>query len=240
VGRLLRLLTLLPEEEVAGIEAAHAAAPEAKQAQRALADAVTGLVRGGSGVQAAQRCAAVLYGGPSPSPAPRAAAATTGWHDSDTLARDASNTGDASEAAAPPLPLLQADLLALASAGDLPAVHIPHEAAPEPATALHAGGPVTGAGKGPPPSWVVEALVRAGLAPSKAEARRLMAAGGVRVDHAKVGGASGVAPGPMRPGRVALLSVGAKRQAVIIAGTPPPPPPPQPPLPPSEAASTAV
>ena len=58
----MRLLTLLPEEQVAAIEAAHSAAPEAKGAQIALADEVTRLVRGPEAVAAAHRCAAALFG----------------------------------------------------------------------------------------------------------------------------------------------------------------------------------
>lgn len=64
--RLLRLLTLLPDEAVGAIESAHAGAPQAKGAQVALADEVTRLVRGPDAVASARRSAAALFGGRGP------------------------------------------------------------------------------------------------------------------------------------------------------------------------------
>lgn len=63
VGRLLRLLTLLPEEEVAAVVTAHEARPDDRHGQRRLAEEVTRAIRGGEGLAAARRAAALLFGG---------------------------------------------------------------------------------------------------------------------------------------------------------------------------------
>jgi tyrosyl-tRNA synthetase len=61
-GRWLRAFTFLDLEEIAAIEAAHAAAPEKRLAQARLATEVTRLVHGDAGVAAAERATAVLFG----------------------------------------------------------------------------------------------------------------------------------------------------------------------------------
>ena len=68
VERLLLQLTLLSVPEIVEIMGAHAAAPEHRAAQHALADAVTGQIHGTDAAQAATRAAAVLFGGQVPAP----------------------------------------------------------------------------------------------------------------------------------------------------------------------------
>jgi tyrosyl-tRNA synthetase len=63
VEQHLRWFTFLAEPEIAAIAAAHAAAPERRQAQRALAAAVTGLVHGEAELARAERATQVLFGG---------------------------------------------------------------------------------------------------------------------------------------------------------------------------------
>jgi tyrosyl-tRNA synthetase len=63
VARMLAQFTLLPMAEVERLVEAHGAAPEHREAQRALARAVTELVHGGTAAQAAEQAAAVLFGG---------------------------------------------------------------------------------------------------------------------------------------------------------------------------------
>ena len=61
VDRLLRQLTLLPLDTIAGIVEAHGQAPDERTAQRALADAVTELVHGAEAVRRANLAAATLF-----------------------------------------------------------------------------------------------------------------------------------------------------------------------------------
>jgi tyrosyl-tRNA synthetase len=62
VVRHLKLFTFMGAEEIAGYETATAAHPEKREAQRALARAVTTLVHGDEQVQRAERAAQVLFG----------------------------------------------------------------------------------------------------------------------------------------------------------------------------------
>jgi tyrosyl-tRNA synthetase len=62
VVRYLKLFTFMPREEVAQLEAATAAHPERREAQRELARAVTRLVHGDDHVERAERAAQVLFG----------------------------------------------------------------------------------------------------------------------------------------------------------------------------------
>ena len=62
VVRYLKVFTFLPREEVDGLERASAEHPERREAQRALARAVTALVHGDDQVQRAERAAQVLFG----------------------------------------------------------------------------------------------------------------------------------------------------------------------------------
>jgi len=63
------------------------------------------------------------------------------------------------------------------------------------------------------PTPLVVVIAKAGLAPSKTEARRLIAQGGVELDGEKVTDGDRVLPG--EPGREYRLKVGKKRFAVI-------------------------
>lgn len=60
--KYLRLLTLLPLEEIAAIEEAHNSRPEAREAHRVLAYEVTRMIHGKDASEAARRAAQVLYG----------------------------------------------------------------------------------------------------------------------------------------------------------------------------------
>src|SRR5258706_2049633 len=63
VGKLLRVLTFLPREEIERLEAAHQAHPEGRAAQKALARELTSLVHGADGLAAAERASEILFGG---------------------------------------------------------------------------------------------------------------------------------------------------------------------------------
>lgn len=63
VERFLLQLTLLPLDRIAEIMAAHHEAPEQRQAQRMLADEVTGLIHGAAEVRRANLAAGALFGG---------------------------------------------------------------------------------------------------------------------------------------------------------------------------------
>ena len=63
VVRYLKLFTFMSREEVAHLEAATAAHPERREAQRELARAVTRLVHGDDHVERAERAAQVLFSG---------------------------------------------------------------------------------------------------------------------------------------------------------------------------------
>jgi tyrosyl-tRNA synthetase len=63
VGRFLRYFTFLTREEIEALDARTAEAPQAREAQRALADAVTGLVHGDDGLASARRITEALFSG---------------------------------------------------------------------------------------------------------------------------------------------------------------------------------
>ncbi len=63
VERYLLMYSLRPVEEIRSITTAHAAAPEQRQGQRALAEELTSLVHGSDAWRAAQAAADVLFGG---------------------------------------------------------------------------------------------------------------------------------------------------------------------------------
>ena len=66
VGKYLRYFTLLDRAEVEALDAATAASPEKREAQRALARAVTTLVHGDPAVAAAEEVSGLLFGGVEP------------------------------------------------------------------------------------------------------------------------------------------------------------------------------
>jgi tyrosyl-tRNA synthetase len=63
VGRLLRLFTVLPIEEIEGLDEAARSAPEGREAQARLAEDVTLRVHGQDGLDRARRASQALFGG---------------------------------------------------------------------------------------------------------------------------------------------------------------------------------
>ncbi|MEI6218186.1 MAG: tyrosine--tRNA ligase [bacterium] len=63
VVRFLKMFTFLPLEEIAELERTVREAPERRDAQKKLADEITKIVHGKSGLDAALRATAVLFGG---------------------------------------------------------------------------------------------------------------------------------------------------------------------------------
>jgi tyrosyl-tRNA synthetase len=61
-GNFLRYFTDLEREEIAAIEAQHAASPEKREAQKRLACEITHIVHGEEGLASAQRATSVLFG----------------------------------------------------------------------------------------------------------------------------------------------------------------------------------
>jgi tyrosyl-tRNA synthetase len=61
-GRCLRFLTELPHEEVESLDAARAANPGARESQRRLAEEITRLVHGESGLATARRATEIFFG----------------------------------------------------------------------------------------------------------------------------------------------------------------------------------
>ena len=61
-GRCLRMLTELPEEEVNALDTARKTEPEKRESQRRLAEDLTSLVHGESGLAAAQRATEIFFG----------------------------------------------------------------------------------------------------------------------------------------------------------------------------------
>ena len=68
VEKFLLQLTLVPVDEISSIMAEHNEAPHARLAQSRLADEVTELIHGADAVTAANRAAAVMFGGAVPTP----------------------------------------------------------------------------------------------------------------------------------------------------------------------------
>ena len=62
VGRCLRLFTDLTQDEVAALDAARVADPSQRASQRTLAEGITRLVHGESGLKKAQRATEILFG----------------------------------------------------------------------------------------------------------------------------------------------------------------------------------
>jgi tyrosyl-tRNA synthetase len=172
VGRLLRLITLLEEEQVAAAEAAQAAKPQAKPAQRLLADTVTAMVRGPEGVAAARRAAVLLFGGRGVWAAggegggSGGSGGSGGGASAGEAVAVASGEGEGEDPAAALRRMTAADILAVADTGDVPLHTMP--------AAAYIGAPL------------VDTLVAAGATKSKADARRLVAGGGVYVNFVRV------------------------------------------------------
>ena len=61
-GKCLRMLTELPLEEIASLDASREERPHERESQRALAEHLTGLVHGSEGLQAATQASQILFG----------------------------------------------------------------------------------------------------------------------------------------------------------------------------------
>ncbi len=61
-GRCLRTLTELPQDEIESLDRARAADPAARLSQQRLAEALTSLVHGSSGLEAARRATEIFFG----------------------------------------------------------------------------------------------------------------------------------------------------------------------------------
>ncbi len=62
-GKCLRMLTEVPREEIEQLDAARAGTPEKRESQRRLAEELTRLVHGSTGLAAAQRATEIFFGG---------------------------------------------------------------------------------------------------------------------------------------------------------------------------------
>ncbi len=161
VVRYLKFFTFLPREEVAALEAEHAADPGARVAHKALARAVTELIHGPAATAEAVGASEILFGG----------------------GLDGVSEATFSEIV-----------------GEVPT----HEAA---------RGQFDGAG-----APLVELLVTAGLCPSKGQARKDVAGGGIYVNNERVGDVhEHVAAERLLFGRHLLLRKGKKSYAVLTA-----------------------
>lgn len=227
VGTLLGQLTHMAEEEVEDLLARHAQAPEKKLAQMALADAVTLAFRGSDAVRVGHRCAQILYAG------------TAMWPSAQGSSNSTASTGQHLPQRAL-LPSMQAsDLLSLSSAGDLPSCSLGPSAAlgTSSSAASHSSSELAIQGQG---MSVMDVVVKAGLAKSKGEARRLLESGGIYWNWERVSASDGswrVPPSSdsstdattqgkareIRPvtvqdfiqGKVAVVSAGRKRMALV-------------------------
>jgi tyrosyl-tRNA synthetase len=159
-GPFLRWYSLAPTAEVAELEAAHAADPAARIAQRAIAAELTTRLHGEAATRAAEEASAALFAG---------------------------------------------------AVGDLDAGQLADVAAELPGTALPADRLAAGID-------IVEAVVDAGLAPSKGQARRFVDDGAVAVNGTRVGPGYALGAGDARHG-VILLRRG-KRQWAALRVTP--------------------
>jgi len=61
VGRYLRMLTLLPKEEIVALEKTHAAVPHERGAQRTLARAMTALLHDPDAARVAEECSQIVF-----------------------------------------------------------------------------------------------------------------------------------------------------------------------------------
>ena len=103
VGSYLRLLTLLPRDRVEELDVATAERPQARAAQRALAEALTGLVHGPGELAKVQAATAALFGG----------GALEGLDEATLLAALAEAPSTRATGEAPPLVELLSDALGL-------------------------------------------------------------------------------------------------------------------------------
>jgi tyrosyl-tRNA synthetase len=158
-GKCLRMLTELEREEIEALDAARAADPAKRESQRRLADELTRLVHGDSGLQSAQRATEIFFG---------------------------AEIGDLSDEQL-------GEIFA-----DVPSRELPAER-------------LSGEGLN-----VIDALVEAGLARSKSDARRAVEQGGAYVNNRRVEGiATQLGPRHLAGRSVMVLRSGKKKYALL-------------------------
>lgn len=99
VGAFLRWFTLLPEEEILRLEAEHAASPEKRSAQRALAEHMTDLLHGSDERRGVEQATEALFGGGDPR--------SVAEHILQQIVEELPHTEHAREALSAGLPLLE-------------------------------------------------------------------------------------------------------------------------------------
>lgn len=216
VGRLLRSLTLLEEEEVEGVLKEGLQFPERKVAQMRLADEVVGLLRGVEAKDGARRTAQVLFAGTALWGG-GGGGGSGGGGDGSSPSTTPTTTANFLPQHALLASLQPKDLFALVDSGEVPRVSVPMEQ-------------VAGGGLGP-----VDALLALGMVKSKGEGRRLVDGGGVYWNWERVSGKSGgwscsggggegrVRVASMEDfvgGEVAVLSVGKRKMGLVVLGLP--------------------
>jgi len=158
-GKCLRMLTELSRPEIEQLDANRAAAPEKRESQRRLAEELTRLVHGPSGLAAAQRATEIFFG---------------------------AEIADLSDAQL-------GEIFA-----DVPSRELPR-------ARLTDGG-----------LSVVDALVEAGLAKSKGDARRVVEQGGASVNNRKIDGiATQLGPSHLASETIMVLRSGKKKYALL-------------------------
>jgi tyrosyl-tRNA synthetase len=160
VGKVLRMLTTLPHEEIEALDAARAMDAAKRDSQRRLAEELTRLVHGEEGLTAAQRATDIFYGA------------------------EISNLSD----------VQLSEIFA-----DVPSQELPRAA-------------LTGDGGLP----IIDALVAAGLAKSKGDARRTVQQGGAYVNNRRIDAAeTRLTPADLASETVMVLRSGKKNYALL-------------------------
>src|SRR4029079_3934901 len=160
VGKVLRMMTMLPHEEIESLDAWRAADAAKRDSQRRLAEELTRLVHGDAGLTAAQRATEIFYG-----------AEIFGFNEPQL----ADNFAD--------VPSQTFGRAVLSEGGGLP---------------------------------IVDALVAAGLAKSKGDARRTTQQGGAYVNNRRIDSvAARLTPSELASETVMVLRAGKKNYALL-------------------------
>jgi tyrosyl-tRNA synthetase len=160
VGKVLRMLTTLPHEEIDALDAARKLDAAKRESQRRLAEELTRLVHGEEGLAAAQRATEIFYGA------------------------EISNLSDAQ----------LTEIFA-----DVPSQQLPRSAL-----------------TGDDGFSIVEALVAAGLAKSKGDARRIAQQGGAYVNNRRIESVdTGLTAADLASETVMVLRSGKKNYALL-------------------------
>jgi tyrosyl-tRNA synthetase len=158
VGKALRFLTEMTREEIEALEARHAADPGRREAQKALATALTRLVHGEEGLATAQRATEIFFG-----------AEITSLNDAQLV-----------------------EIFA-----DVPSKELPRS---------RLEGQLS----------IVDALVEAGLAKSKSEARRTVTGGGAYVNNRRIDAPDAMlGPDALASATVIVLRSGRRNYALL-------------------------